>query len=291
MSAGEAHNLDGGRRDEETSSTSACGSSAPGASAAPGVVNCVLWHHSSKALPPELLSSLCKRGVRITVCTDPYRTMAHAVRLGSRRQAMESASLVLLLVQPSGLPLASDVVLAVSKYAPHASCWVYEPTAGAKGGVAALRAATPADLRAWREAASNESGAARGSEPSAASVHARATTLETDAHQTNGEAAPASSGVSDSSQPVGSDVIGTVGKPGTAGRTNVPLSVGRPASRPTGPSLRLTQDDGSEDQSASGAPAPARRMSAALTEEELSMLLSDDPWERGGETGKEGNAR
>lgn len=117
----------------------------------PAGARCVLWHSIAAdgegGLPAGLLNSLCKRGVQITVCTGPYRAMANLCRLAGRgaQSGEGGGEVVLLLVEPRKLEQAAEVVLAAAKYAPGAACWLYETKPRPQ-----MRSVTPEDVRAWQ---------------------------------------------------------------------------------------------------------------------------------------------
>ena len=86
-------------------------------------VACVLLHAPGAAVPTALLASLSKRIGRIESFTDSYLALAEAC-------ANAAPSVVLLLVEPSNLPEAEEVVAAARLYAPRATIWYHTQQRG-----------------------------------------------------------------------------------------------------------------------------------------------------------------
>lgn len=101
---------------------------------------CVLWRPPHLPVPQDLLASLQRRHVAITDCTDSFAAMAHLCRL--QRSAQDP--FVLLLVSPSHLPEAAEVLEAAARYAPLAARWWYDARCSPK-----LQQVTDADIAAW----------------------------------------------------------------------------------------------------------------------------------------------
>jgi hypothetical protein len=93
-----------------------------GASAA----QCVLWCDPAGPVPPALASTLAAKGVEVVRIGGPHAALAEiclAARSGGARHV------ILLFVEPRGLPMAADVQAAAARLAPRAAFWRYEETA------------------------------------------------------------------------------------------------------------------------------------------------------------------
>jgi len=97
---------------------------------------CVLWHPRGEAIPPELEAALRKPSLDVVPCDHDFAALAH---LCAPRPAGEAA--VLLLVEPTLLRGAVDVVTLAERHAPDVVLWVFESSA-----IPQIRAGTAADL-------------------------------------------------------------------------------------------------------------------------------------------------
>ncbi len=186
-------------------------------------------------MPEDVIRSLGKRRVVLWLVTDAYLAMARVCRRG------DDEPVVLLLVEPSGLADAADVVAAVKRYAPRTACWWYGAGANPR-----LRQVVEEDMERWapRPAVAKEAV----KQPPAASASAL--------------------------RLAGQPVRARSGPPQIVTR---PAGPSAPALSLAGEGTLPRQ---AEPQDTGAAPQPGRAgragMSSLLTEEELTMLLADD---------------
>lgn len=203
-------------------------------------VRCVIWHAADTALPGELLTSLSKRVGRMTVCTDPHAALAEACLIERETRETPGAG-VLLLVNPRSLPMAAEVVEAATLYAPGIARWRYERGANPK-----LRAIVEGDVESWESSPVKEAAL-----PEAAEVAETPATM----------------------------------RPQFVARTHRPVTTVMAGSSVIAgphisPRLRLSGVEHTSAQPVGAAPGGGERKRAVqplLTEEELNMLLSDEP--------------
>ena len=100
---------------------------------------CVLYHRGS--VPDELVVTLTSRGVEAILCDNPYAALAELFSLDGGGEGEKRGGLILLLVEPGGLPGAATVVRVVERHAPRAVCWAYE-----RGADPRLRAVVSKDV-------------------------------------------------------------------------------------------------------------------------------------------------
>lgn len=221
-------------------------------SAARSALRCVIWHSAQTALPGELLSSLSKRIGHMSVTTDGYTAFAQVCTIERERRSAQAAGIppahaaVLLLVHPGTLAGATAVVAAARLYAPTCSIWQYDRVAGVSGAAAnpRLRAVVEEDVRRWGAGAAALVGS------SAQTSQPRAPLTEQSADRT-----------------AGTDTTNGISIPPNMirnGKHPVPTShSSTPSSANTSPAAR--------------ARSPIAPALTHLTEDELRMLLSDDP--------------
>jgi hypothetical protein len=101
----------------------------------------VLVHHPDDAVPEGLLSALTRRGIDVSGCTSAHRAMAMLCAFAADD---EDAPLILLLVEPERVPLAALLTDAIELYAPAVTPWLY-----ADDGSPQLRAVEASDLEKW----------------------------------------------------------------------------------------------------------------------------------------------
>jgi hypothetical protein len=113
-------------------------------------MRCVIWHGATAELPGELLNSLSKRMLRMTVCTDAYSALAHCALIERTRQAEIRAGSVLplggvlVLVQPTQLARIAEAMESIHLYGPSIALWSYDRSANPK-----LRAVVDDDVASW----------------------------------------------------------------------------------------------------------------------------------------------
>lgn len=90
----------------------------------------------------ELLAALQRRHLEIVDCLSPARAMAELCRL--EKTPSITKPVALLLVEPTSLPGARELVEAVDRYVPHTHCWVFD-----SAGDERLRGLTPEELAGW----------------------------------------------------------------------------------------------------------------------------------------------
>jgi len=126
------------------------------------VTHCVMWRSIESCFPPELLTNLSAKGIRITEVSDRYETMARVTLLerANDERAMQTAAkgatnhedgagtprdaIILLMIQPDNLSGAADVYHAVQRFAPRTACWQFDARANP-----VLRPVVESDLAAW----------------------------------------------------------------------------------------------------------------------------------------------
>ena len=243
-----------------------------GANTQTSSVRCVIWHAAAGELPGELLTSLSKRVGRMLVCTDPYAAFAETCLI--ERECRDSGARVgpnrttgiLLLVQPRSLPMAGEIVEAAKLYAPAVSRWSFERGANPK-----LRAIVESEVAAW----SLSAGA-----PVSVATTTRASAHTTEAAAPEGEMRP------EDAPPPPPPRLAIMRRPVTTVQQGASVIAGPNIS----PRLRLAGiEHVAHDRTVSLPPTPAGGETAApgadrqprprvlLTEQELRMLLSDDP--------------
>jgi hypothetical protein len=232
---------------------------------------CILWHAPDSAIPEELLESLSRRSVRIAPCTSPFSAVGMACRHEQAARAEQDEGptpepLVLLLVFPASLPRAPEVVAALKRYAPRAACWCYE-----RGANQALRAVVESDVTAWMNKRTSATAPA-GTSPDAPISNGQSRSPSPRAELRLAGQADSGAPGSDNPRPVGEIWTGMgfgVGVPNpflTRLPGNVPTHVGNVSPTPA-PGVRIVNPDATPSTSAAG----------LLTDEELAMLLRDEP--------------
>lgn len=220
---------------------------------------CVLWHGASTELPGELLESLTRKIGRVIVCTEPYAALAEACLID--REYAEASRLtgqpvraggagVLLLVQPTNLPLTAAILEAASLYAPGLQRWQYDRAANPKLRTIVegeVRQATPQNVERAPSAAPLPKVSDRSAAFAAPAVPEVKPMPQRGLHLAESVPVVAISGP------------GLAGGPGADGP----------------PRLRIAGTD-TESAGANGTER-ARRPVPVLTEDELQILLSDDP--------------
>lgn len=219
---------------------------------------CVLWHGASAELPGELLESLTRKIGRVSVCTEGYAALAEAclidreyteaLRLSGQPVRAGGAG-VLLLVQPASLPLAGAILEAASLYAPGLQRWQYDRTANPK-----LRTIVEGEVRPTSpQIVERPTGTPRVGERSAASAASGVPEVKPLAQPARGlhlaESVP----------------VVAISGPGLTGG----------GGSGDGPRLRIAGTE-VERSGVEGAER-SRRPVPVLTEDELQILLSDDP--------------
>ncbi len=214
----------------------------PGASseASTHPARCVLVHHPAESVPEGLLSALVRRGIEVSGCTGAHRAMAMLCALTGEAQ---DAPLILLLVEPTRIRLASALIDAAELYLPAVTCWMY-----VDDGSPQLRAVEPSDLEAWARQAPRP-------QPEDASD--------------SGMAGPALKLVDPDDDPKG---------PGGSGRPNPAASPGPRAQNVRETTPERSENDPEKEPGANEGESPegAVESPVALTDEELSMLLADE---------------
>ncbi|HVU64417.1 MAG TPA: hypothetical protein VHC70_10600 [Phycisphaerales bacterium] len=113
-------------------------------------MRCVIWHGATAELPGELLNSLSKRMLRMTVCTDAYSAVAHCALIErTRRAEIKAGSIqplggVLVLVQPAQLARLREAIESLHVHGPSVALWAYDRSANPK-----LRAVVDEDVASW----------------------------------------------------------------------------------------------------------------------------------------------
>lgn len=224
----------------------------------------IIWHAATGELPGEMLSSLTRRISKFSFCTDAYSVMAEACLVERQRNAEKRANhpapvqAVLVLVQPDHLGELGEVLEAIGLYASSTCLWRYDRGANPK-----LNPVVQEDVQRWIERHQARNGqAAKSAVPTAAAPRRpepdviRMPTVQT--------------------RPVGLIVPKPVASP--AKTTEAP-----PRMRLVGTDAEPSNGEPNAAKPSNGvAPAPARaskqpRITTQLTEEELRMLLSDEP--------------
>lgn len=285
----------------------------------------MLWHSGGHELPGELLESLTKKVGRVVVCTEPYAALAEAcmidreyadlARAGGQPRRAGGAG-VLLLLQPETLPLTEAILDAAALYAPGLQCWQYDRTANPKLRAIVLESVTtspklPSSAPLVPQTRPVSSGlpaaAARGApgmaRPAADGRMPAAGLAELKPEETRGGAASPGAGTAAAAR-AGlhlADAPPTVAISGPGLSAHAPPSSvtthsGWPIPDQTTPRLRIAGTEAVQ-------PAESRpRATPLLTEDELSILLSDDPLPvaaprgqsrpaSGGQTGRPGGER
>jgi hypothetical protein len=115
----------------------------------PAALTVALWHDPASAVPPNLMAELTRRGISVTVVTNPFMALATVCREERRNGAPAKTALV--MVEPAKLPDAAAMYDALSRYAPASRCWMFAP-----GSNPPLRAVVEADVERWRPATTVE---------------------------------------------------------------------------------------------------------------------------------------
>lgn len=118
-------------------------------------------------MPSDLLNSLTRRIARVTFCTDSYGAMAEVCRARRREIAADAArpsGVALLLLEPTGLADAADLVSECGLFAPGIAVWKYEVGANKR-----LSAVVEEDVAQWI-AAFHRKTAARATQRDAAAA-------------------------------------------------------------------------------------------------------------------------
>lgn len=105
--------------------------------------------------PAELLDALLARHVDVRVERDAYATVA-ALAEARPSNGQPRVPVVLILVEPSELPLLGSVLEVADRIAPGATLWRH-----ASGDAQPLAAVTPAEKRSFRATDSGSSGLLR----------------------------------------------------------------------------------------------------------------------------------
>ncbi|RMH14362.1 MAG: hypothetical protein D6695_01495 [Planctomycetota bacterium] len=84
---------------------------------------CVIWRAPDAAVPRDLAAALHRRQVWSVECESATWAVAELCRMHT---SDAETPVILLLVNPKALVGAEEVVAVASRYAPHASAWVYE---------------------------------------------------------------------------------------------------------------------------------------------------------------------
>lgn len=216
----------------------------PGASseASTHPARCVLVHHPAESVPEGLLSALVRRGIEVSGCTGAHRAMAMLCALTGEAQ---DAPLILLLVEPARIRLASALIDAAELYLPAVTCWMY-----VDDGSPQLRAVEPGDLEAWARATPGP----RAEDASDSGMAGPALKLIDPEDGPNGPGGPG---------------------PRRAGPEAGPTG---PAPRPRDDAREASENRSDEEPGADGGGTPRASVESpvALTDEELSMLLADE---------------
>ena len=101
----------------------------PGAARQTGFRCVLLVKGGALAAPADLLLSLSKRAVEVTVCASPFEAMA---RIVSRRGSEADRPTALLVVEPDGLDRAEELARSVERFAPRVARWRYDDSAEPK---------------------------------------------------------------------------------------------------------------------------------------------------------------
>lgn len=248
----------------------------PPVGSAPRDLRCVLVHAPGAELPGELLTSLSKRIGNLLVCTTAYAAMAEVCTIERSRLMLPAGTTppvrgrptgVLVLVEPRSISGAGELVDAVQKYAPQTACWWYERGARSEGDARRanprLEAVVDEDVQSW-------------------SQMRRPIRTPPLTHQD--PAAPALQPVIRPAA-IAELVRARGGERGTGGSVEHRT---RPNGAPSGsPHLRIAGDPGEEHGGvggrggggAGGMGGMGNSSGSLLNDEELRMLLSDDPHE------------
>lgn len=101
---------------------------------------------STDEAPAELLAALGRQGLRPLRAESAYGALAELCR-NDAAQGLRPAASVLLLIEPSTLMHAPDLVRAAGKYAPQAAAWMFEASANP-----GLRGIVEEDVVRWESA-------------------------------------------------------------------------------------------------------------------------------------------
>jgi hypothetical protein len=216
---------------------------------------CILWCADAAVVPSELLAALGRHGVSASRVPSPYLSLAEVCRHGGSRgdspPGVRRGTVILVLIEPATLPLAADMIRAVSRYAPRAAVWVYESAVNSK-----LRAVVEEDVNRWD--GSNLARSDNGGLQHTPTVVVR----------------PGGGLDPRGSMAQGVRTVSGVGRINDAPRTNPPAATLRLShdSRVDGGSAHADVDVGTDP----GPDEPSRPSRPLLSTEELSMLLADD---------------
>jgi hypothetical protein len=219
---------------------------------------CVLLHPSGEEPSAELRAALVRHGVRLTRARSTYDALSELCRLGRSTGGQATSPVILLLAHPERLHEPALLYKAAQRYAPQASCWIFDPE-----GSPRLRAVVPEDVEHW-----SPSGIER--------LVARPTP--------SGSMRAAAHGVGNGARFAGS-VDGSVRRHGAEPvlRLTHTVSESKPmAAVPSAPVASESrpaekfQTKTEQVNETSGEP-PVRVTRQALTDEELAMLLDDGP--------------
>lgn len=218
-------------------------------------VQCLVWRPRGEAAPRPLLDALERRRIEVTTTDSPYHALARLCRL-ERPEAhgvsqgetdVAAPPHVLLLDRPESLEDPGAVVRSIARYAPKTACWLYEPT-----DPPTLRAVEAGDVRSW---------IGEGETP--ADTHSQ---TQADEHE-------------DSEMSV-TTRVGSGGESGSGAVWAGALAPANPAPAVGPPTLRLAGDDHDRADgfgAAHGGGSKGGNPNDLLSDDELSMLLAEDP--------------
>lgn len=223
-------------------------------------IACVLFHAPGAPVPTDLLAALGKRIRHITTFSDAYTAFAEACVLA------RASTVVLVLVEPSTLADADQLVRSSRLHLPAATIWHFSQTNGR-----ALRKLAPTDVIPW-----SVPSAARPEPPPAAGPRL-ASTLGPDTPRLKPGGASAFRPAARNAKPANDPPRIVVRPGGGIGIRRLRLVGDELPAKPAAP--QSPPANGSHAP-VPGAPDPAAAEPSApaplLTEEELRMLLSDD---------------
>lgn len=232
-----------------------------------GSLRAIIWHSAHTELPGDLIQQLSRRISKFTFCTDGCGALAEACLIERQYQAEVRQGVarpgggILVLVQPSHLWELEEVLEAVRLYAPAVLLWSFDCSANPK-----LNPVVQQDVQRWRQDIRNRrqsSGVGSGVD----AAHAVDAQVRVPIVQT---------------RPIGPVVPKPVAPPAA---TKPSVQDSPPRMRLVGvePELAPGEIAPSATRTGNGTPVqPPRpaapvRMTGQLTEEELRMLLSDEP--------------
>lgn len=205
--------------------------------------------------PADLLDLLRRRRVGIRTCTSPYDAMAHLLRrTAEQRERSERSPLALVVIEPPAHVRAAHLLQAITRFIPHVVCWRYDADASPRLRGFSLPKNNAASPSVQIPAGDNggDSTASRPQRSRSAATGAGAPRLRL-------------TGVDDA--------------PGPEWQTPDPVSEGPMSEDPISEGPAPTEPPSTDPAAheAAGAEAGDESSASILSEEELSMLLSDDP--------------